>query len=177
MGQYFSRCYCISTGMVLVLPISCCSHVIKGGQSSQFIIPRFALGAVLYQLLFRTFAFVKETKIQSDIATRLGDLPLIPCGRPAGLPTCKGWRDEGTKGGRDAMGAPTNHQQRPVLVPSKRADKIQHWVTHTTYTQRWANYVFHRNRWPKLKFAEILILVKRHGLRFQYGPGICHLAF
>lgn len=44
----------------------------------------FALGAVLYQLLFRTFAFVKETKIQSDIATRLGDLPLIPCGRPAG---------------------------------------------------------------------------------------------
>lgn len=44
----------------------------------------FALGAVLYQLLFRTFAFVKETKIHSDIATRLGDLPLIPCGRPAG---------------------------------------------------------------------------------------------
>lgn len=44
----------------------------------------FALRAVLYQLLFRTCAFVKETKIQSDIATRLGDLPLIPCGRPAG---------------------------------------------------------------------------------------------
>ena len=99
--------------------------------SSHFIIPRFALGAVLYQLLFRTFAFVKETKIQSDIATRLGDLPLIPCGRPAGLPTCKGRMDEGTKG--CFLGGSKNDQQRPVQKTSQNTT-LQHWVkTHHIY--------------------------------------------
>lgn len=44
----------------------------------------FALGAVLYQLLFRVYAFIKENPIETDIATLLGELPLIPCGRAVG---------------------------------------------------------------------------------------------
>ena len=44
----------------------------------------FAVGAVLYQLLFQIHAFVKENKFETDIATCVGSLPLIPCGRAVG---------------------------------------------------------------------------------------------
>eukprot|EP00438_Fugacium_kawagutii_P024392 Skav213368 [mRNA] locus=scaffold317:496013:499707:+ [translate_table: standard] len=44
----------------------------------------FAVGAMLYQLLFRTYAFIRESQIETIIATRIGQLPLIPCGSAVG---------------------------------------------------------------------------------------------
>jgi len=44
----------------------------------------FALGAVLYQLLFGTYAFVRESVAETEAATVHGKLPLEPCGGPVG---------------------------------------------------------------------------------------------
>ena len=44
----------------------------------------FAVGAVVYQLLFRIHAVVKANKFETDMATCLGFLPLMPCGRAVG---------------------------------------------------------------------------------------------
>eukprot|EP00438_Fugacium_kawagutii_P018105 Skav213739 [mRNA] locus=scaffold19:74363:83230:- [translate_table: standard] len=44
----------------------------------------FAVGAMLYQLLFRTYAFIRKNQVETIIATSIGELPLIPCGRAVG---------------------------------------------------------------------------------------------
>ncbi|CAJ1407329.1 unnamed protein product [Effrenium voratum] len=41
----------------------------------------FALGAVMYLLLFRTPAFLRSTKPETRVATLIGQLPLLPCGK------------------------------------------------------------------------------------------------
>ena len=45
---------------------------------------RFAVGAVLYQLLFGTYAFVRDSVAETEAATLQGKLPLEPCGEAVG---------------------------------------------------------------------------------------------
>jgi len=45
---------------------------------------RFAVGAVLYQLLFGTYAFVRASVAETEAATLQGKLPLEPCGEAVG---------------------------------------------------------------------------------------------
>eukprot|EP00438_Fugacium_kawagutii_P027163 Skav214892 [mRNA] locus=scaffold1561:72761:77433:- [translate_table: standard] len=44
----------------------------------------FAVGAVLYQLLFGTYAFVRDSIAETEAATLRGKLPLEPCGTAVG---------------------------------------------------------------------------------------------
>lgn len=44
----------------------------------------FAVGAVLYQLLFGTYAFVRASVAETEAATLQGKLPLEPCGEAVG---------------------------------------------------------------------------------------------
>lgn len=44
----------------------------------------FAVGAVLYQLLFGTYAFVRASHAETEAATLQGKLPLEPCGEAVG---------------------------------------------------------------------------------------------
>eukprot|EP00435_Cladocopium_sp_Y103_P062397 s219_g24.t1 len=44
----------------------------------------FAVGAVLYQLLFGTYAFVRDSVAETEAATLQGKLPLEPCGEAVG---------------------------------------------------------------------------------------------
>ncbi|CAJ1328708.1 unnamed protein product [Effrenium voratum] len=44
----------------------------------------FAFGAVLYEMMFRTPAFVRATSAETEAATHEGKLPLEPCGEAVG---------------------------------------------------------------------------------------------